>query len=494
MARKEAIKYNTFVDEEGDSSPSVKVKKSITCIGSFSLVVGGIFGTGTFVTPSLIVKLTDDRGIAMIVWLVSGIISLMAALCYCELGCTYRRAGGAYLYILEAYGKVPAFLCNWITTLMINPVIIAIILMTCGIYAVEGFYGKCEDVSSLRMAKILGVVMASFITVLNCWGTSTSVKVQTLFAVLQISSIAFVIILGIWQIITGNRNNYTTVFDKTADFRGKDIGMVIFAMYNALWTYGGWEHVFKAAEEFQNLERDLFIGIITGVPFTAACFLGINAVIMAVLSKQQIISTPAVLTTFVREILGEKTAYFMPILVAIVSFGAVNACMFSAPWTMVAAAREGHLPQIFDTVHKERRTPVPAILFIFIVTTFMLIPDASTLITLTNYFTVAEWLIRGLVISGVVILRKTQPHLPRPFRISLVVPVFTSIVVVAMIILPFVNTPGECFIAAASILTGIPAYYLSVYKKNDHPIWLIKFMRNMNYQLMRLFNTVPTES
>ena len=132
--------------------------------------------------------------------------------------------------------------------------------------------------------------------------------------------------------------------------------------------------------------------------------------IMAVLSKQQIISTPAVLTTFVREILGEKTAYFMPILVAIVSFGAVNACMFSAPWTMVAAAREGHLPQIFDTVHKERRTPVPAILFIFIVITVMLIPDASTLITLTNYFTVAEWLIRGLVISGVVILRKTQPH------------------------------------------------------------------------------------
>ena len=146
----------------------------------------------------------------MIVWLVSGIISLMAALCYYELGCTYRRAGGAYLYILEAYGKVPAFLCNWITTLMINPVIIAIIFMTCGIYAVEGFYWKCQDGSSLSMAKILGVVMASFITVLNCWGTSTSVKVQTLFTVLQISSIAFVIILGIWQIITGNRNNYTT--------------------------------------------------------------------------------------------------------------------------------------------------------------------------------------------------------------------------------------------------------------------------------------------
>ena len=222
--------------------------------------------------------------------------------------------------------------------------------------------------------------------------------------------------------------------------------------------------------------------------------MGINAVIMAVLSKQQIISTPAVLTTFVREILGENTAYIMPVVVAIVSFGSINAFMFCAPWTMVAAAREGHLPQIFDTVHKEKRTPVPAILFIFIVTTFMLIPDASTLITLTNYLSVALWIIRGLAIFGVVILRKTQPHLPRPFKISLVFPVFTSIVILAMIILPFVNTPVECFIGLASIFTGIPAYYVLVYKRNDYPVWFSQFIGNMNYQLMRLFNTVLTEN
>ena len=358
----------------------------------------------------------------------------------------------------------------------------------------EPFYGDCQDGETLRMAGLLSIIMSGLIALLNCWRSSAAVKAQTLFTAIQMIAVAFVVVLGIWQVMIGNTRNYKTLFDKTSDFRSSDIGSFALAMYSALWTYGGWDVVCKATEEFQNLEKDLYLGLITGVPFTIICFLRLNAAIMAVLNKQQIISSPAVITTFVRELFGTKAAYFMPIVVAVVSFGSVNALMFCYPWVLVAAAREGHMPEIFSTIHKERRTPVPAILITMLISMLLLVPEASTLITLTNYFSIAVWILRGISIFALVVLRMRQPDLPRTFKISIVIPIFVTVIVTAMILLPFVNKPLECFIALATIVSGLPVYYAFVYKKLSHPNWFVQFRRNLNYQLMRLLNTIPVDN
>ena len=161
------------------------------------------------------------------------------------------------------------------------------------------------------------------------------------------------------------------------------------------WAYGGWDIVGKATEKFHNFERDLFRATMTGVPFTILCFLGVNLAIMSALTKDQIASSAAVGTTFVRAILGQDFAYFVSLLVGVTNFGCANAAMFCLPWANVSAARNGHLPMILSTIHKNRRVPVPAMLLTTIITLLLYLPDASTLLTFINYFQFSVWTITG---------------------------------------------------------------------------------------------------
>ena len=139
------------------------------------MIVGPIIGSGTFISPRLVVKLTDNLGLAILVWLLCGVVSFLGALCYCELGCTFRKAGGEYLYILETYGHIQAFVCNWIMTTIIHPGVIAIVLLTFGTYIVQPFYVDCKG-ETLMASKLLSGFMTCLIALMNCWGNSLATR------------------------------------------------------------------------------------------------------------------------------------------------------------------------------------------------------------------------------------------------------------------------------------------------------------------------------
>lgn len=153
--------------ESIDAEKSGGLKKELNLFSLVAFVVGGIIGSGIFITPRTILCLTGSFGLSMVVWLVGGIIAIAGGLCYMELGLLVQKSGGEYGYIKEAYsfknrlkflGHLLGFLYTWSATLIIRPSSMAIISLTSARYLVRPFYIGCEDIPESAV-KLLALSM-----------------------------------------------------------------------------------------------------------------------------------------------------------------------------------------------------------------------------------------------------------------------------------------------------------------------------------------------
>ena len=476
-----------------------KLQKSLGFAQGFLLIVGILIGSGIFLSPSLVAHSTKNMGMALMIWIGCGLIALFGALCFCELGCAIKRAGGNYAYILEAYGALPAFLCSWTTVFIIDPAGLAAITLTFGTYAVKPFHEDTEEVAWL--AKVLAAACIAIIAVVNCTSVHAAARAQAIFTVAQILSVVFVIVLGVWQMGEGNVDNIRTMFDSDmnnnttnssgSSFGVSQLGQLAIALYNGLWSYDGWALVSNVTEEMHNLERNLFLSVITGIPFVIFCYVAVNLSLMTVLTRDEIANSPTIVITFVQKILGRKVAYVMPVLVALSCFGAANGTVFACGRLTLAAAREGHMPEAFGMIHKKRLTPIPAVLLASLISGLMLIPDATNLESLIGFFNFACWTIYGMSIFAVIVLRIRRPEMERPFRIWLIVPVLMTLISLFLVVIPFFNKPIESTLSIAVILLGVPIYFVCVYMKPNHCSCFVKCMKIFNRATQKAFNLAP---
>ncbi|KAG8455401.1 hypothetical protein GDO86_001553 [Hymenochirus boettgeri] len=438
----------------------VALKKEIGLVSACGIIVGNIIGSGIFVSPKGVLENAGSVGMALIVWIVTGVITAVGALCYAELGVTIPKSGGDYSYVKDIFGGLAGFLRLWIAVLVIYPTNQAVIALTFSNYVLQPLFPTCfAPESGLRL---LAAVCLLLLTWINCASVRWATRVQDMFTAGKLLALALIIIMGVVQICKGE---YYWLEPKNAfeNFQEPDIGLIALAFLQGSFAYGGWNFLNYVTEElvnpYQNLPRAIFISI----PLVTFVYVFANIAYVTAMSPQELLASNAVAVTFGEKLLGVM-AWIMPISVALSTFGGVNGSLFTSSRLFFAGAREGHLPSVLAMIHIKRCTPIPALLFTCLSTLLMLV--TSDMYTLINYVGFINYLFYGVTVAGQIVLRWKKPDIPRPIKVNLIFPVIYLLFWAFLLVFSLWSEPVVCGIGLAIMLTGVPVYFLGVHWQN----------------------------
>lgn len=434
----------------------VALKRKITLQNGVAIIVGTIIGSGIFVSPTGVFDKTKSVGVSLIVWLLSGVFSMLGALCYAELGTCITRSGGDYAYIMEAFGPLWAFLQLWVNLVVLRPTTQAIVALTFAQYAVKPFYLDCSVPENA--VRLLAAVCLCLLTAVNCASVRCAMRIQGVFTAAKLLALLAVVIAGVTHIAGGN----TTYFD--SPFEGDyTVGSIALAFYSGLFAFGGWNFLNFVTEELQDPYRNLPRAIWIAMPIVTLIYFAANLAYFAVVSREELLSSPAVAVTFGNKMFGELS-WTVPVFVALSTFGGVNGILFTSGRLFLVGAQEGHLPSFFSFIHIRKFTPVPSLIFTCLMSLVMLC--SCDVFQLIDYFSLILWLSVAACILGLLYLRHSKPNMPRPIRVHLALPILFLICCLFLVSIPALERPVNAVIGLAITLTGVPVYYIFVKWRN----------------------------
>ncbi|KAL4657198.1 large neutral amino acids transporter small subunit 2 [Arapaima gigas] len=438
----------------------VALKKEIGLVSACGIIVGNIIGSGIFVSPKGVLENASSVGLALIVWIVTGVITAVGALCYAELGVTIPKSGGDYSYVKDIFGGLSGFLRLWIAVLVIYPTNQAVIALTFSNYVLQPLFPTCTAPDS--GLRLLAGVCLLLLTWINCNSVRWATRVQDVFTAGKLLALGLIIVMGLVQICKGEYY-WLEPAHAFQSFQSYDVGLIALACLQGSFAYGGWNFLNYVTEElvdpYKNLPRAIFISI----PLVTFVYVFANIAYVTAMTPQELLASNAVAVTFGEKLLGVMS-WIMPISVALSTFGGVNGSLFTSSRLFFAGAREGHLPRLLAMIHVERCTPIPALLITCVSTLLMLC--TSDMYTLINYVGFINYFFYGVTVMGQIVLRVKKPDIPRPIKISLVWPVIYLLFWAFLLIFSLYSEPVVCGIGLAIMFSGVPVYLLGVRWEN----------------------------
>ncbi|XP_075154866.1 L-type amino acid transporter sobremesa isoform X1 [Haematobia irritans] len=469
--------------ERKGSAPNdaVHLQRRVGLFSGVALIVGTMIGSGIFVSPSGLLARTGSVGVSFIIWLACGVLSLMGALAYAELGTMNTSSGAEWAYFMDAYGPAPAFLFSWVSTLVLKPSQMAIICLSFAQYAVEAFVSECDPpMSVVKMVALVAIVMILFV---NCYSVNLGMAVQNVFTAAKLVAVLIVICGGAWKLFQGNTQHLANAFNGPTP----NVGAIATAFYTGLWAYDGWNNLNYVTEEIKNPSKNLPRSIVIGIPLVTLCYALINISYLAAMSPTEMVQSEAVAVTFGNRILGVM-AWLMPLSVTVSTFGSANGTLFAAGRLCFAASREGHLLDILSYVHVRRLTPAPGLIFHSLIAAAMVL--YGTIDSLIDFFSFTAWIFYGGSMLALIVMRFTKPNYPRPYKVPIIIPVVVLVISMYLVVAPIIDSPRiEYLYALLFIFAGL-IFYIPFVKLGMTP----RFMNKVTLFLQLLLEVVPTSS
>ncbi|XP_075214052.1 L-type amino acid transporter minidiscs [Lycorma delicatula] len=464
------------------ASSGVQLKKELGLLDGVAIIVGVIIGAGIFVSPKGVLENSGSIGFGLIIWVLSGVLSMIGALCYAELGTMIPKSGGDYAYINEAFGPLPAFLYLWVALLVIVPTGNAITALTFAQYILQPAWPGCEP--PYEAVRLIAALITCLLTAINCYNVRWATRVQDIFTATKILALILIIIVGLWMLMKGHTQNIEHPFKGTT----VEPGFIALAFYSGLFSYGGWNFLNFVTEELKDPYKNLPRAICISLPLVTLIYVLANIAYFVVLTKQELLSSSAVAVTFSDRVLG-IFSWTMPLFVACSTFGALNGAIFASSRLFFVGARQGHLPKAIALINVETFTPVPSLIFLCVVTVVMLfIEDIYMLI---NYVSFVEALFTLLSVSGLLLLRFTQPDTKRPIKVNIILPIIFFVICAFLVTVPCYVRPWEVGVGLGFIISGIPVYYIFIHF--EKPVWIKNISDNLNSTCSKMFMCVLEE-
>ncbi|XP_021934538.1 Y+L amino acid transporter 2 [Zootermopsis nevadensis] len=463
--------------ERLQTNNDIKLKKELGLLDGVAIIVGIIIGAGIFVSPKGVLKSSGSVGLGLIVWILSGLLSMIGALCYAELGTMIPKSGGDYAYISEAFGPLPAFLYLWVALLVLVPTGNAITALTFAQYILQPAWPTCEP--PYEAVRLLAAVITCLLTVINCYNVKWATRVQDIFTGTKILALLIIVFAGMWVLASGKTENFQNPMSNT----NPEPGFIALAFYSGLFSYSGWNYLNFVTEELKEPYKNLPRAIWISMPLVTIIYVLTNIAYFVVLTRDELLASNAVAVTFGDKLLGVMS-WIMPFFVACSTFGALNGAIFASSRLFFVGARQGHLPRAIALINIDRFTPVPSLVFLcFITLVLLIIKDVYVLI---NYLSFVEALFTTLSVAGLLWLRYKRPDAERPIKVNIIFPIIFFIICLFLVTLPFYVSPWEVGIGLVLIVSGVPVYLIFIYWKNK-PFWLIRTSDAFNQVCAKMF-------
>ncbi|CAK8685042.1 unnamed protein product [Clavelina lepadiformis] len=456
--------------ESNSPDKSFQLPKRITLVQGVCLVIGVCIGSGIYVTPGKVILATNGSvGLSIFVWILSGLLCGLSALCYCELGSCVKQSGLDYTYFYVAFGPLPAFLYQWVMVTLATTVGNAIKLIIFGSYFVSLLgVSLCKQEGS-NLAKMSGILVLSAVTMMQFFSVKQSMRLEVFITTLKLLSLTLFLAVGIFHLIAGNGTGAENFRNA---FRPEELGKVQFlsiwnAVYFCTYTYNGWQVLNSATEEIINFQRTLPRAVIIAMSTLIIGYSLTNVAYIAVLGAEEMTTGDVVAAKFAEKVFG-SVSWLIPLIICASVLGSLNGGLFAGARVLYSAASKGHMPQIFSMVHTHRYTPIPALIYKSSLT--MIILYVGNFESLLLAYEFLMWTINGLSAVSLLVLRWKQPRLRRPCKIPLLIPVVVVIASLSLVLLPLIERPALSILGSvAYILAGIPLYYIFVVKQAKIP-------------------------
>ncbi len=432
-------------------------KKEISLFGGVSILGGIMVGSGIFYLGSYVLMRTGmSLGLALLSWILGGLVSLLGGICYAELGASDPRAGGLTVYLSNAYSPIVGFLAGFNNWLIAGPGSIAAIAI-----ALPSALTVVMPMGEWTI-KIFAIVLIIGLTIVNYFGVKFGSRLQNLSMIAKLIPIGIIMILGL---LFGKVSPDLSLTPKAVDVSfGSIISMIAFAVVASLWAYEGWTNLNTVAEEVKNPKKNLPLAIVISIVSITILYTLFNYSIYKVIPFAEIESLIAnneyYLGTYAAEKLMGKTGSILVVVgMVLAMFGALNGCILAFPRMYYAMSEEGHFFKSFKKLHPKYKVPYAPLIVQCIISIMLVL--LRNLNQLTSLVIFSGMMFNTLGVYAVMIYRRKYPKLERPYKVIgyPITVILTTFIFVGLMINTFIEDPQTSIIGLAVPAVGILFYF-----------------------------------
>ena len=465
------------------SETKTEFKPSLSAFDATMIVAGSMIGSGIFIVSADITRNVGSAGWLVAVWLLTGFMTLTAALSYGELSAMFPKAGGQYVYLKESYNPLLGFLYGWSFFSVIQTGTIAAVGVAFSKFA--GYFFPSLEMTDANIllqigflkiypAQILSIATIILLTYINTKGVQGGKMIQSTFTITKLASLFGLIVFGfllaskasIWDANWANAWEMKTIASDnstTPIFGVAILGAIAASMVGSIFSSDAWNNVTFIAGEIKNPKRNIGLSLFLGTLIVTVIYISANLMYLSVLPLNEIANAPAdrVAVAASNVIFGNIGTYVIAVMIMISTFGCNNGLILAGARVYYTMAQDGLFFKKAGTLNKHA-VPAWALWAQCIVAGLLCLSGRyGDLLDMVSFIVVIFYI---LTIIGIFILRKKRPELERPYK-AFGYPVLPAIYILmgtCFCVLLIIYKPNFTWPGLIITLLGVPLYYLAL--------------------------------
>lgn len=437
---------------------------------SAMLIMGSMIGSGIFIVSAQMSRELPSPMYLLLAWVLTAVFTIFAALSYGELAASMPKAGGQYVYLKEAYGNLFGFLYGWTFFTVIQTGTIAAVAIAFAKFT-GVLTGLVSDeitvigfgAFSISSQQLLAIFLIVSLTVFNFLPVKTGAILQNVFTVSKIGALLFLLLAGLWYILTNELPQIKWVQDSN-NLQTITLSVFAAALVGSIFSSDAWNNITFTAGEIKNPKKNLPLSLLIGTGVVSLLYVLVNIIYVYALpfSAIQQAQNDRVGTLLLQQIFGSYGSILMAVLIMISTFGCINGLILSGARVYYAMASD---KLFFKQAVRLNKNQSPAIALTMQGFWACLLVLSGSYSNLLDYVVFAVLLFYILTVAAVFVMRIKQPELARPYKV-IGYPVLPAIYIAMALIIAIsllIQKPLFTYRGLLLVLSGIPIYY--VFKK-----------------------------